>query len=250
MPDEEPTMTSSRTLGAFQIPEGLPVAEFDIVNQLVSQSSSANKDIRHAFPSAWNALAYRLRAAREHGAAFSTSVAESSGPSPEERYRQETDLFVFVISAVSAIECFFFAAHCIGALVTPPIFPVVKPSHLKLYPSNVRDRFVQAYPNDKLTRAMCQSLASSEYTILVDLRNVLAHRGTPPRRHVLSTGGPDVPSTIPSNLKDLASSWRYDMVLDAECLDPCKAWLGSAVRNLVGETADFAKTRLGGSTST
>ena len=240
-------MTSSRTLGGFQVPVGLPVAEFDVVNQLVSQSSTGNKDVWHAFASAWNALAFRLRAAQEHSVAFSTSVAESSGPPPEQRYRQETDLFVFVTSAVSAVECFFFAAHCIGALVTPTVFPVSKPSHLKLYPDHVRNHFVQAYPDDKLTTAMRQSLASSEYATLSDLRNVLAHRGTPPRQHFLSASGPDTPSTIPSNLKDLASNWRYDMALDAQCLDPYGAWLEHTVCTLVVETASFTTTRLGGS---
>jgi hypothetical protein len=95
---------------------------------------------------------------------------------------------------------------------------------------------------------MRQSLASSEYATLSDLRNVLAHRGTPLRKHVLSTSGPDTPSTIPSNLKDLASNWRYDMALDAQCLDPYGAWLEHAVCTLVVETAGFTTTRLGGST--
>src|SRR5262249_60868565 len=41
----------------------------------------------------------------------------------------------------------------------------------------------------------------SEYAALKDLRDVLAHRGTPPRLHMLATHGPDIPSGIPSNLR-------------------------------------------------
>lgn len=68
---------TSRTLGEFQVPAGLPVIEFDVINERVSQQSVGNKTLWHAFASAWNALAYRLRAAQEHCLAFSESVGTS-----------------------------------------------------------------------------------------------------------------------------------------------------------------------------
>jgi hypothetical protein len=104
---------TSRTLGVFQVPAGLPVIEFDAINERVSQQSIGNKTLWHAFASAWNALAYRLRAAQEHCLAFTESVAISSAPPPppEGRYQQDHDLFAFVACTVSAIECLHFAAY-------------------------------------------------------------------------------------------------------------------------------------------
>lgn len=236
--------TASRTLGAFTAPASLPVGEFDAINERVAQRSSGNKAVWHAFASAWSGLAYRLRAALEHSAAFLGSVSASSAPPAEQRYRQDHDLFAFVVCAVSAVECFHFAAYCIGSMANAAIFPFSQPSHLKFYPRDVLDRFVQAFPGDSITAAMQSCLASPEYATLTDLRNVLAHRGTPPRQHFLSTSGPDTPSAIPANLGDLASNWRYDIELNAHCLDPYRAWLENSLRKMVIETAIFTAARL------
>ena len=219
---------------------GLRAAEYNAVNSQVARLSGSNKDVWYGFVSAWSALVYRLRAARKHAAAFSASVALSSGPPPEERYRQETDLFVFATSALSAVECFFFAAYCIGACGRPSAFPIVQPTDLQnVSPVSVRDRFATAFPNDSLTAVMQRRLEASEYQTVSDVRNVVSHRGIPIRQHSLSAGGPDRPSTIPSNLKDLASDWRYDRALTASMLDPYLAWLENTVNELVVETARF-----------
>jgi hypothetical protein len=238
----------SRTLGEFQVPAGLPVIEFDAINERVSQQSVGNKTLWHTFASAWNALAYRLRAAQEHCLAFSESVGSSSAPPPEERYKQDHDLFAFVACAVSTVECFHFAAYCIGALAAPATFVLSNPSNLKFYPRDVLACFLQAFPNQAITGVMQHCLSSPEYATLTQLRNVLAHRGTPPRQHFMSTSGPDRPSAIPSNLSDLAASWRYDLELNAGCLEPYRAWLDDSVRTLVIGAASFTAIRAEGRT--
>ena len=108
--------SSSRTLGAFKTSKILPVKEFDFVNQLVSTYSEMNQASWYGFASAWNAIAYRLRAAHEHRDDFISSIQKSTSPEPNERFHQDHNLFIFALSAISAIECFFFAAHCFGAL--------------------------------------------------------------------------------------------------------------------------------------
>jgi hypothetical protein len=235
---------TSRTLGTFNVPACLPVAEFDFVNERVSRRGSENKDIWHGFASAWTGIAYRLRAALDHEHSFATSVAHSTAPAPDERYRQDHDLFGFVVSAASAIECFYFAAYRIGSLVKPTDFAPPEPSSLKFYPRQVRDRFQSAFPGEALTEAMRPTLDDAQYGQLSDLRNVLAHRGTPLRAHFLSTSGPDTHSAIPSNLADLASTWRYDFQLSSQCLVPYKIWLENSVHQLMKSAAAFTSTRL------
>jgi hypothetical protein len=100
--------------------------------------------------------------------------------------------------------------------------------------------FEEAFPSEAITGAMQKCLSSAEYETLTQLRNVLAHRGTPPRQHFFSTNGLDRPSAIPNNLKDLAANWRYDMELDAGCLTSYKAWLENSVHTLVMGAASFA----------
>jgi hypothetical protein len=238
-------MPSSRTLGVFDAPAGLPLAEYDAVNERVSRRASGNKDVWHGFASAWNGVAYRLRAAHEHADGFRASISASSAPEPNERYRQDHDLFGFVVSALSTLECFFFASYCIGSLLDTTLFPLSRAEDLKKpYPKHVSKQFRKAFPNDVLSSEMDVCLSSHEFKQLSDLRNVLAHRGTPPRQHFLGTGNTDTPSAIPGNLVDPASGWRYDFPLDPRCLDPYQTFLDKTLSQLVIEASRFVNARL------
>lgn len=238
------TMPSSRTLGIFDAPARLPLAEYDAVNERVSLRASGNKDVWHGFASAWNGVAYRLRAAQEHAEGFRASISASSAPEPNERYRQDHDLFGFVVSALSTLECFFFASYCIGSLLDTTLFPLSQAKDLKFYPKDVAEQFGKAFPNELLSSKMKDCLSSDEFKQLSDLRNVLAHRGTPPRKHFFGTGNTDKPSAIPGNLVDLASGWRYDFSLDPRCLDPYQAFLDKTLSQLVIEASRFVNTKL------
>jgi hypothetical protein len=209
----------SRTLGQLDIPKALPVAEFDLVNQRVSKYAETDKAIWHAFASAWNAVVFRWRAAHEHGSEFIRSVTKSSSPEINERFRQDHNLFVFATSAVSAIECFYFASYCFASLVDSASFPMSKQSDLRFSRNDVVVGFQKIYSTDSITFLMASSLESSEFHELIDLRNVLAHRGTPPRLHFGSNCHKDAPSAIPRNLKELAPNWQYDFALEPSCLD-------------------------------
>jgi hypothetical protein len=195
------TSPTSTTLGNFAAPAALPIAEFDAVNERVSRRSSGNGDVWHGFASAWNGVAYRLRAALEHEVAFTASLSRSSAPPPDERYGQDHDLFGFVVSAVSAVECFHFAAYCMAALVDPAGFPLTQSKNLKFYPTDVRGRYQRVFPAETLTRVMTSTLAAPECDQLTKLRNVLAHRGTPPR---MTFSAPRVPILRPRS----RATWR------------------------------------------
>lgn len=236
-------MPPSRTLGAFDAPAALPLVEYDAVSEYVSRRASGNEDVWHGFASAWNGVAYRLRAAHEHADGFRVSISASSAPEPNKRYRQDHNLFGFVVSALSTLECFFFASYCIGSLLDASRFPLSQAKDLRFYPEDVSEQFGKAFPNDVLSSVMEVCLSSREYEQLRDLRNVLAHRGTPPRKHFLGTRNTDTPSAIPANLIDLASRWRYDFSLDPRCLDPYLAFLNKTLSQLVVEASRFVNAR-------
>lgn len=234
----------SRTLGQLEIPGALPVAEYDFVNQRASRFAETGKAKWHAFASAWNAVAYRWRATHEHASDFETSIAKSSSPEVNERFRQDHDLFVFVTSAVSTVECFFFASYCLASLVNSASFPISNERDLKFYPRDVADLFQKSFPTDSITSSMSSCLAASALQVLQDLRNVLAHRGTPPRAHFASNGPEDTPSAIPDNLKQLASAWQYNFTLEPGCLDLYRSFLDAALGQLVLDLASFATLRI------
>jgi len=238
------TIATSRTLGAFALPEGFAVRDFDLVNERVARRAGSDENAWHGFASAWNGIAYRLRGTLEHASAVSKSLTISSAPPPEDRYRQDHDLFGFFISSVSTIECFCFAAHCIGSLLVAGGFPLQTAGHLKFRTNDVRTKYKTHFPGDSLAKALDSVLTAGEYSQLVQIRNVMAHRGTPPRQHFLSTSGPDTPSAIPSNLADPASAWQYDLHLSPSSLDPLVEWVKRAVADLVAAAGEFARSRL------
>lgn len=239
-------MTSqfSLTLGQLEIPGALPVAEYDLVNQKASRFAETEKSKWHAFASAWNAVAYRWRATHEHASDFEMSIALSSSPEVNERFRQDHDLFVFVTSAVSTVECFFFASYCLASLVNPASFPISNERDLKFYPRDVSSLFQKLFPTDSIASSMSSCIAAPEFLVLQDLRNVLAHRGTPPRTHFAGNGPEDTPSAIPDNLKQLASAWQYNFTLEPGCLDLYLAFLDATLSQLVLGLASFTAQRI------
>ena len=118
-----------------------------------------------------------------------------------------------------------------------------KAEDLKFSPKKVYSNYQKAFPNHSLTQAMSKCLASSEFDNLLILRNVLAHRGTPPRLHSLGNNA-DTPSAIPGNLADLASSWQYTFELTPECLNIYIDFLDHTIAKLIIEAASFAKKKL------
>lgn len=234
---------SSVTLGDLRLPPGFPVAEFDRVDEWMSARGGNPPDsVWFAFASAWNAVAYRLKGAAEHCAALCDSFARSSSAAPKERWRQEHDLLGFAATATSALECCCFAAYCVGHIIDPARFPMTKPKNLNVYAWQVVPLFQAGFPGELLADLMNRVVNASEYQQLKVFRDVLLHRGTPPRMHSPSTG-PDLPSTIPSNLKDLAKEWTYDT--DLSSTRTTEAWMRIQVFGLIIAIDQFTQSHAG-----
>ena len=174
--------------------------------------------------------AYRLKGAAADCAALCDSFARSSAPPPEERCQQDSDLLGFVAAATSALECFCFAAYCVGNVTSSARFPMSTAKDLRFYPPKVVSLFKAVFPGDPLSTALETVVNAPEYEQLKVFRDVLSHRGTPPRMHSLSTER-DVTATIPTNLKDLAKNWNYDT--DLSSMRVTEVWMRTRVCELV-----------------
>ena len=108
------------------------------------------------------------------------------------------------------MDCFCTAAYSVGHVINPQTFPMAHPRDLFPYPEDVRKAFRKSHTGDPFEVLLDQVLTAPEYEQLKVFRNALSHRGTPPRLHQLRTNQA-LPSLIPSNFKDLAARWKYDM---------------------------------------
>lgn len=210
------TFVYSRRLGdQLPLPAGFPVDAYDRVGDWLKENTEKPPGtVWFTATSAWKGVAYRAKAAREHADELAASLAIADTPGEPQRYEQDHALFALAVTALSAIECCYFAAFCIGHVVEPATIPLSDPKHLRLYPENVMDRLRKSsFAADALVTTMTGVLAEPEYEQLRLFRDVLAHRGTPPRRAFLSTHGPNIPSAVPANPKDLAEGWDYSMAV-------------------------------------
>jgi hypothetical protein len=97
-----------------------------------------------------------------------------------------------------------------------------------------------------MTTTMDSVLKATQFAVLSDLRNVLSHRGTPPRTKYASIGGvnSDRPDTIPANLKDLPSQWTYTEEVTPSMITNLNDWRRKALGGLIGAMETFTATRM------
>jgi hypothetical protein len=237
-------MATLRTLG-LAAPVDFPATSYDELTQWVAAVGEERLDPWLAFSAAWNAVGYRAIAAEEHASRYVVSI--TSPKSTMNRFTQDDALFHFAVSSLSAIECFFTAAYCVGSLAHPESFPIVRASDLHFGPVDVANRFRTVSPLERISTLMKSALDDDNFKKLRDLRNVLAHRGTPPRQHYADVsigfdGRPVVKkgSTIPANLKALPKDWDYSESIDKRLVDEIQGWRRFTLAGLIGALHEYA----------
>lgn len=240
-------MTYSSSAG-LELPSEFDVTKYDSVNERAAKIANPNipseptkKNAWHAYASAWNGVAFRLRATVDYHEEFTRSIVKTTSPGGDERYIQERALFGCVVSALSSIECFFMAAFGLGAALAPFSFLLYKPEHLVKYPRGVASCFLAGFPTAPFSEQLVGIANSSQLQALDDLRNSLAHRGVLPRRHYLSTNR-DTPSSIPVNPKALAEDFSYTAHLSDQTTSTHSRWLLETLNSLVRGLDDFLAT--------
>ena len=193
----------------IELPSDFDVKKYDSINERAAKISDpndlsrpTNKNTWHTYASAWNGVAFRLRATFDYHEEFAQSVAKTSAPGGNERYIQERALFGCVLSALSSVECFFMATFGLGAALAPRFIVLNESKHLIEYPKSIALCYMAWLPTSPFAKLLNDIARSSQLQALEELRNSLAHRGILPRQHYFSTNR-DIPSAIPVNPKDL-----------------------------------------------
>lgn len=235
----------SVTLGSLRIPKGIPLPEYDEVNEHIAKLTRDKLDVRGGFSSAWNGIVYRLISAEKYATAFSESIVNSSAPEPAERYLQDHSLFGFFTCAISSLDCLFFASYCAANLYSEAYFPIQSANDLRnISPKNVAENYRKLFPDVNISLRMQNCVSSETYREIKDRRDVLTHRGTPPRQHYFSTTNNDTPSSISANPRDLPSQWNYSIPLEVSTLRNSLDFLNDSQENLICAFRDFVVNTL------
>lgn len=236
------TKTPSTSVG-IMMPPMFSVPTYDGINKHLSKYMKSHELQWRSFASAWNGIAYRARAATEYDEEFTRLIAISSSPSPEERFQQENALFGFCVCALSTLECFFYATYCFASILKPTVFPISTPKDLKFYPKDVVFKFANEFVGEAIVNEMQTCLNSPTYTELTEIRNVLTHRGAPPRKYFMG-GGEDGTVMMPSNPADLSVLWQYDFAVDHNTTQNRARWIDSSLSSLLTTTEQFCMSKL------
>jgi hypothetical protein len=234
----------SRALGDLKLPGWFPIAAYDTVNDVAARHVTSSKDTWHLFASAWTAVARRSRAAEDHANSLIASLASSSAPPPEESFRQDHDLLVMFVSLQSALEATSVATYTIASLVSPLEFPITKSSVREISLKKAMELYERFFNYEPLTSALKRTATSVEWKEINELRNALAHRGSPPRIvYLTNVPGMDRPAAIPINLRSLATDWSYELELAAPSFQRYTYWLKTSVTSLVTTMEQFVVGR-------
>lgn len=227
----------------FTMPPDFPVKAHNKVHSCLGKHRETHPVEWISSSLGWNGVAYRYRALAEYDEEFTASAMVSTSPAPEERYRQGKTLFGFFVNAISVIECFFYSANCMASILKPNIFPLSKSEELIIYPEKVEQRFAAEFPNDRLSNDMSRCIKDPIYRRMKAIRDVLTHRGTPPRKFYVG-GDRNGLTTMPDNIKAPSDQWQFDFLVDAHTTASCREWLSLTLKGLIEAVDDFCNQKI------
>lgn len=231
------TSTTLSTLGISVQPE-LNVAAYDAIHERMVSRNVTHSEACGSFSAAWKGVVYRYRAACEYSTQFNELNSLDRPATVDERYLQDHALFSFSVSALSALECFYFGMNCVGCVADSSTFPIASEKDLKGYPKDVVKRYLTAFPADQITIEMQACASAPAYEHLSDMRNVLTHRGAPPR--LFKEGR----VFMPSNPKELSPNWKFESEVDSNTTETLRAWLESRLNKLLSAAQVFSSARI------
>ncbi len=136
---------------------------------------------RRHFDWSRQAVSYRYRSCAECNDEFKALLNNKSamwraGSGDEElTYKLERCIYVFFMSALSVFESFGFCVYFLGGALRPETFPHINTPQ-KVTLATTSKAFTAAFPNAAITGTLAALLQKPEFTTIVEIRNLLAHR--------------------------------------------------------------------------
>jgi len=222
------------------MPAGFPVSTLEAIrSRVVPRLKTPSPELEH-FVGASSGTLFRTRACADYGAAFTQSVGKFGDTPPvEERYKQETFLFAFIVSGTAALDSLSMLIYAAAAQIVPAEFPMQKPGQIKrINCKTTAEMFHRVFPNETLTTALKELVNDPRFEEWDTYRNVLAHRAAPGRHISVSFGSP---------VPDPAAGWKIDpngaVTIDVNLAPPRLAWLIARLAALLAAADEFTQKR-------
>ena len=228
------------------MPDDFDHSSYDAIWEHIRPKSHQYPDARSQFVAAWNGISYRFRACAHHSNAFTKAI--ESEHDYENRYIQERELLNFFVNGLAVFESFYFAMFAVGAMLRSDKFPLQGEKDKKnVKPKMTVQKFRTNFPNDKMTKRMENLVgskkdtnpSSKKFAEWSDIRNLLAHRQSPPRTHFLNANTGI--QYQPPILTGIELAGKESLKIDQNTTLSRRIWLSKRLKILLLETNKFVE---------
>src|SRR5947208_13017014 len=184
----------ANTVG-IRMSHGFPLAAYNNAFDATGSKRWRSKMKQREYGLAWNAVAYRSKAFTEHYSNLTRSLrSHGVSPPPEQRYRQEKDLFGFFVTGQSILESLAYAGFTLAASARASQFPMkTERQRRRIGLEQAAKCFKRSlFKRDRVARLLRRLSRSRDMRAWKKTRNTLIHRQQPGRN--IFTG-----NTLPSN---------------------------------------------------
>jgi len=234
-------MPQHSQLFGFDVPNDFPLGTLETFFQRVL-THGGPAEIHDEWRGACNGLLYRFIACADADEQFRAALARAGTAAPlPERVIQETALFSFFVSGLSALECLAYGLAFVGALADPSWVRLTKnPRDITL--RSAQAAYQSGFPQDALTTEMTTVQESAELRQWKQVRDVLTHRSAPPRTHHrgLAAG---VSGTTASRPPPPRTTWLGQSLTPDTTRVP-RQWLAESLGRVLVAADAFAIARL------
>src|SRR4030095_3646238 len=227
-------METTITTG-LKMPSDFAIGTYNEIHQHLSKSSAVGSVTWPEYGSAWNSISYQFVTLDESDKSFTTSVkTHGSGPTQQERYIQERDLFSFFINGLAVLETFCYGMFAIGSFVDSSVFILSTAlDKRRVTPDTTSAAFNSKFPNENITSDIASLISSNEFKFWKEIRNILAHRSNPGRDHKVTLGS--------STRVEPVTLWRIGIPIDITTTAERRKWLADNLNKLLELAHEFVK---------
>ena len=181
-------MMKSIALG-IDMPDDFPTeAHNEVVEKLGAAPSKS--EIGGELAAGWNAVAIRFKSSASGDVGYRRSVSSKAAlGSFDELVVQQEALFAFFMNGYAAIESFAYAVFALGAMLRLVDFPMnTEANRQTIDLRKAKSAFAATFSRTAIEARLSALVVDPKFDQWGRIRNVLAHRSHPPRRHYVTLG--------------------------------------------------------------
>lgn len=130
------------------MPGDFPLALYNEIHSRITPLHAKQDDAFRHYGGAWNAIAFRYKAAAEADGAYRKSIAKPVDSL--QRYTQEINLFSFFTNAVAVLDSLSYGLHAIAASLDRDRFPLTASALRGIQPQGLARRLIERFPSDAI----------------------------------------------------------------------------------------------------